>query len=48
MHDLLENLDIITDAVNKGHTVDLVLSDFTKAFDKVSNAFFFKNSFKNY
>ena len=28
---LLEILDIITDAVNKGHSVDLVLLDFAKA-----------------
>ena len=35
---LLETLDIITDTVNKGHSVDLVLLDFAKAFDKVSHA----------
>ena len=35
---LLELLDIITDAVNKWHSVDLVLSNFAKAFDKVSHA----------
>ena len=35
---LLETLDIITDAVNKGHSVDLILLDFAKAFDKVSHA----------
>jgi hypothetical protein len=35
---LLETLDIITDAVNKGHSVDLILLDFSKAFDKVSHA----------
>jgi retron-type reverse transcriptase len=34
---LLETLDIITDAVNKGHSGDLVLLDFAKAFDKVSH-----------
>ena len=34
---LLETLDIITDAVNKGYSVDLVLLDFAKAFDKVSH-----------
>jgi hypothetical protein len=34
---LLETLEIITDAVNKGHSVDLVLLDFAKAFDKVSH-----------
>ena len=34
---LLETLDIITDAVNKGHSVDLILLDFAKAFDKVSH-----------
>ena len=33
---LLETLEIITDAVNKEKSVDLVLLDFTKAFDKVS------------
>ena len=30
-------MDIITDAVNRGKTVDLVLLDFAKAFDKVSH-----------
>ena len=34
---LLETLDIITDAINKGDSVDLVLLDFAKAFDKVSH-----------
>ena len=34
---LLETLDIVTDAVNKGHLVDLVLLDLAKAFDKVSH-----------
>ena len=34
---LLETLDIITDAVNKGFSVDLVLLDFAKAFGKVSH-----------
>ena len=34
---LLETLDTITDAVNKGYSVDLVLLDFAKAFDKVSH-----------
>ena len=34
---LLETLEIITDAINKGDTVDLVLLDFAKAFDKVSH-----------
>ena len=37
MTNLLETLDIITDAVNKGHPVDLILLDFAKAFDKVSH-----------
>ena len=37
MTNLLETLDIITDAVNKGKSVDLVLLDFAKAFDKVSH-----------
>ena len=32
---LLETLDIITDAVDKGYSVDLILLDFAKAFDKV-------------
>ena len=36
MRNLLETLDIITDAVNKGKSVDLVLLEFAKAFDKVS------------
>ena len=35
---LFETLDIVTDAVNKGHSVDLILLDFSKAFDKVSHA----------
>jgi len=35
---LLETLDTITEAVRKGHSVDLVLLDFAKAFDKVSHA----------
>ena len=34
---LLETLDTITEAVNKGFSVDLVLLDFAKAFDKVSH-----------
>ena len=34
---LLETLDIITDAVNKGKSVDFVLLDFAKAFNKVSH-----------
>ena len=34
---LLETLDIITDAINKGASVDLVLFNFAKAFDKVSH-----------
>ena len=37
MTNLLETLDIITDAVNRGKSVDLVLLDFAKAFDKVSH-----------
>ena len=37
MTNLLETLNIITDAVNKGKSVDLVLLDFAKAFDKVSH-----------
>jgi methylaspartate ammonia-lyase len=35
---LLETLDVITDAIKNGHSVDLVLLDFVKAFDKVSQA----------
>ena len=35
---LLETLDTITDAINKGVSVDLVLLDFAKPFDKVSHA----------
>ena len=35
---LLETLDVITDALKNGHSVDLVLLDFAKAFDKVSHA----------
>ena len=35
---LLETLDFITDAINKGLSVDLILLDFAKAFDKVSHA----------
>ena len=34
---LLETLDTITDAVNKGYSVDLTLLDLAKAFDKVSH-----------
>jgi hypothetical protein len=35
---LLETLDIITDALKRGNSVDLVLLEFAKAFDKVSHA----------
>jgi retron-type reverse transcriptase len=35
---LLETLDVNTDAIKNGHSVDLVLLDFAKAFDKVSHA----------
>jgi hypothetical protein len=35
---LLETLDVITGAIKNGHSVDLVLLDFAKAFDKVSHA----------
>jgi hypothetical protein len=35
---LLEKLDFITDGLKNGHSVDLVLLDFAKAFDKVSHA----------
>ena len=34
---LIETLDAITDATNKGYSVDLILLDFSKAFDKVSH-----------
>ena len=37
MTNLLETLDVITDAVNKGKSVDLVLLGFAKAFDNVSH-----------
>ena len=37
MTNLLETLDILTDSANKGESVDLVLLDFAKAFDKVSH-----------
>ena len=30
-------MDAITDATNKGYSVDLILLDFSKAFDKVSH-----------
>jgi hypothetical protein len=35
---LLETLDIIKDSIRNGHSVDLVLLDFSNAFDKVSHA----------
>ena len=35
---LRETFDIITDAINKGQNVDLILLDFAKTFDKVSHA----------
>lgn len=34
---LLECQDIITSAVNSGHSVDVIYTDFSKAFDKVSH-----------
>lgn len=34
---LLETLDTITDALNKGSCVDLIFFDFARAFDKVSH-----------
>ena len=37
MTNLLETLDVITDAVNKGKSVDLLLLGFAKAFDNVSH-----------
>ncbi|MBY0580626.1 MAG: reverse transcriptase family protein [Rickettsiales bacterium] len=35
---LLETLDIITDALENGHTVDMLYLDFEKAFDKVPHS----------
>ena len=35
---LLEYLDIISDALSKGYPVDVVYTDFAKAFDKVSHS----------
>ena len=35
---LLETMDLITEAINLGFIVDLILLDFAKAFDKVSHA----------
>jgi retron-type reverse transcriptase len=35
---LFETLDLITDALKRRNSVDLVLLDFAKAFDKVSHA----------
>ena len=32
---LLECLDIITQALNRGHSIDLIFLDFAKAYDKV-------------
>ena len=34
---LRKTLDVITDAVNRGHSVDLLPLGFAKAFDKVSH-----------
>ena len=34
---LIESLDIITDALNNGKLVDVVYTDFSKAFDKVDH-----------
>ena len=34
---LLETLDIIADAINQGLSVDLILLNFAKGFDKVSH-----------
>ena len=34
---LLESLDIITDALNNGKLVDVVYTDFSKAFNKVDH-----------
>ena len=41
---LLETLDIITDAMNKESSIDLVLLDFAKLFDKGSHANFVKKT----
>jgi hypothetical protein len=38
MTNLLETLDIITEIVNRGFSVDLIFLDFAKAFDMVSHA----------
>ena len=35
MTNLLEALDIMTEAMNNGFPVDIVFTDFAKAFDKV-------------
>ena len=34
---LIENLDILTDALNNGKIVDVVYTDFSKTFDKVDH-----------
>jgi hypothetical protein len=38
MTNLLETLDIITEVVNRGFSIDLIFLDFAKAFDMVSHA----------
>jgi hypothetical protein len=38
MTNLLETLDLITETVNRGFSVDLIFLDFAKAFDMVSHA----------
>ena len=35
---LVESLDIITDSLDKGLSVDVIYTDFSKAFDKVSHS----------
>ena len=35
---LIESLDIITDSLDKGLSVDVIYTDFSKAFNKVSHS----------
>ena len=35
---LIESLDIITDSLDKGLSVDVIYTNFSKAFDKVSHS----------
>ena len=34
---LINSLDIITDALNKGKFIDIIYTDFSKAFDKINH-----------